>query len=59
VVAPYLLAPGHFADRTRHATLATGARIVAAPLGPAQELATVILTRYDQALQARDVTATA
>nr|BFE81442.1 sirohydrochlorin chelatase [Planobispora longispora] len=56
---PYLLAPGYFADRTRERTLAAGAEIVADVLGPAPEVASVLLERYDQALQAGERSATA
>ncbi|MFB4281757.1 MULTISPECIES: sirohydrochlorin chelatase [unclassified Nonomuraea] len=46
VVAPYLLAPGYFADKVRRDTLAAGADIVADVLGPAPELVDVVLERY-------------
>ncbi|WP_214417196.1 sirohydrochlorin chelatase [Sphaerisporangium fuscum] len=49
VVAPYLLAPGYFADKVRGNTLEAGAHTVAAPLGPAPELVTVLLERYAEA----------
>jgi sirohydrochlorin ferrochelatase len=49
VVASYLLAPGHFADRVREASLAAGADAVSAALGAAPEVADVILERYLQA----------
>ncbi|MBB5131050.1 sirohydrochlorin ferrochelatase [Thermocatellispora tengchongensis] len=52
-VAPYLLAPGYFADKVRHDALAAGAAVVADVLGPAPELADIVLTRYAQALHAR------
>jgi sirohydrochlorin ferrochelatase len=45
-VAPYLLAPGHFADKVRRTTLEAGADVVADVLGPAPELAEVLLERY-------------
>lgn len=51
-VAPYLLAPGHFSDKVRRATLAAGADVVADVLGPAPELAQVLLERYAAALGA-------
>ncbi|MBO3748174.1 sirohydrochlorin chelatase [Streptosporangiaceae bacterium NEAU-GS5] len=47
VVAPYLLAPGLFADRVRQETLAAGATAVAGVLGQAPELAEILLDRYD------------
>lgn len=50
VVAPYLLAPGYFADRVRRDALDAGAGAVAPVLGAAPELAEVVLERYDQAL---------
>ncbi|GAA2871384.1 sirohydrochlorin chelatase [Streptosporangium fragile] len=58
-VAPYLLAPGHFADKIRRETLAAGADAVADVLGAAPELATVLLERYEQAVHpgARSATA--
>ncbi|MGW4637407.1 sirohydrochlorin chelatase [Sphaerisporangium sp. NPDC004334] len=49
VVATYLLAPGYFADKVRRTALAAGADTVAAPLGPAPELVTVLLERHAQA----------
>ncbi|WP_236051333.1 sirohydrochlorin chelatase [Nonomuraea cypriaca] len=49
VVAPYLLAPGYFADKVRQSTLEAGAAIVADVLGPAPELVDVLLERYDAA----------
>ncbi|MGW0479675.1 sirohydrochlorin chelatase [Nonomuraea sp. NPDC003214] len=49
-VAPYLLAPGYFADKVRRDTLAAGADVVADVLGPAPELAQVVLRRYEAAL---------
>ncbi|MFC4063190.1 sirohydrochlorin chelatase [Planomonospora corallina] len=50
-VAPYLLAPGLFADRVRTSTLAAGACAVADVLGAAPEVAAVLLERYEQAVQ--------
>lgn len=44
-VAAYLLSPGRFAD----ALHACGADVVGAPLGPAPEVADVVLHRYDVA----------
>ncbi|MER8102968.1 sirohydrochlorin chelatase [Kitasatospora sp. NPDC094016] len=46
-VSPYLLAPGLLPDRIAEA--AAGADAVAAVLGPAPELATLLLERYDEA----------
>jgi sirohydrochlorin ferrochelatase len=51
VVAPYLLAPGLFADRVRRATLAAGAAVVAGVLGAAPELAEILLDRYASAVR--------
>ncbi|MGI5288605.1 sirohydrochlorin chelatase [Nonomuraea polychroma] len=48
-VAPYLLAPGYFADKVRRSALEAGAAVVADVLGPAPELADVLLERYEQA----------
>lgn len=45
-VAPYLLAPGYFADKVRRTALEAGADVVADVLGPAPELAEVLLERY-------------
>jgi sirohydrochlorin ferrochelatase len=49
-VAPYLLAPGHFAERIERTSLAAGADTIAPVLGPSPELTTVILARYTEAL---------
>jgi sirohydrochlorin ferrochelatase len=49
VVATYLLAPGLFADRIRDTSLAAGAEAVSAPLGAADDVADVLLDRYEQA----------
>jgi sirohydrochlorin ferrochelatase len=49
VVAAYLLAPGHFADRLADA----GADAVTAPLLPDDRIAAVLLDRYDAAAVAR------
>ena len=46
VVATYLLAPGHFADKVRDAALGAGADAVSAALGDAPEVADVVLDRY-------------
>ncbi|GAA3087986.1 sirohydrochlorin chelatase [Streptosporangium carneum] len=59
VVAPYLLAPGHFADKIRRDTLAAGAEVVAGVLGAAPELAAVLIERYEQALLGTERSATA
>ncbi|MFD0730604.1 sirohydrochlorin chelatase [Planotetraspora mira] len=59
VVAPYLLAPGHFADKVERDTLHAGADVVAGVLGPAPELVTVVLERYGQAVRGLKAVATA
>ncbi|MFJ2582659.1 sirohydrochlorin chelatase [Kitasatospora aureofaciens] len=51
-VAPYLLAPGRLPDRI--ASSATDADTVADVLGPAPEVATLLLQRYDQARTAAE-----
>ena len=48
VVATYLLAPGLFADRIRHAALAAGAAVVSPALGACAEVADVMLGRFAQ-----------
>jgi len=45
-VATYLLAPGLFADRIRHASLAAGAAAVSPALGACPEVADVLLDRF-------------
>ncbi|MFI7633552.1 sirohydrochlorin chelatase [Nonomuraea sp. NPDC049400] len=50
-VAPYLLAPGFFADKVRRSTLEAGATVVSDVLGPAPELVDVLLERYEAAQQ--------
>ncbi|MBG0830867.1 sirohydrochlorin chelatase [Planomonospora sp. ID67723] len=59
VVAPYLLAPGYFADKTRAAALAAGAEVVADVLGAAPEVSAVLLERYEQALRTGERSASA
>jgi sirohydrochlorin ferrochelatase len=49
VVATYLLAPGYFANRIRDSALAAGAASVAPALGVAEEVAEVLLDRYQEA----------
>jgi sirohydrochlorin ferrochelatase len=53
VVATYLLAPGLFADRIRHAALAAGAAAVSPALGACAEVADVMLDRFAQARSTR------
>jgi len=50
VVASYVLAPGHFADKIRVQACQAGATVVSAPLGSAPEVADVVLDRYLAAL---------
>ncbi|WP_322973235.1 CbiX/SirB N-terminal domain-containing protein, partial [Peterkaempfera griseoplana] len=52
-VAPYLLAPGLLPDRIAAAAGAAGADVVAPVLGPAPEVARLLLRRYDSARTAR------
>ncbi|WP_370020234.1 sirohydrochlorin chelatase [Planotetraspora sp. GP83] len=59
VVAPYLLAPGHFADKVERDGLKAGADVVAGVLGPAPELVTILLERYAQAVHRSPDVATA
>jgi len=51
-VATYLLAPGVFADQVREQSLAAGAHAVSAALGPAPEVADIVIERYLQAVGA-------
>jgi len=44
-VAPYLLAPGHFATRCRELALAAGATAVAEPIGPHPRLVDLVVDR--------------
>ncbi|MCQ8194542.1 sirohydrochlorin chelatase [Streptomyces rugosispiralis] len=48
-VAPYVIAPGRLPDRIAHGAEAAGADLLASVLGPAPELARLLLTRYDEA----------
>ncbi|CDR05797.1 sirohydrochlorin chelatase [Streptomyces iranensis] len=48
-VAPYVIAPGRLPDRIAHGAEAAGADLLAPVLGPAPELARLLLTRYDEA----------
>jgi sirohydrochlorin ferrochelatase len=52
VVATYLLAPGHFADKIRDTALSAGASAVSPALGAAPEVADVIVERYLAAVSA-------
>ena len=53
VVATYLLAPGLFADRIRHAGLAAGASAVSPALGACAEVADIMLERFAQVRSTR------
>lgn len=48
-VAPYVIAPGRLPDRIAAGAEAAGADVLADVLGPAQELARLLLDRYDEA----------
>ncbi|MCG0283904.1 sirohydrochlorin chelatase [Streptomyces sp. PSAA01] len=48
-VAPYVIAPGRLPDRIAHGAQAAGADLLAPVLGPAPELARLLLRRYDEA----------
>ncbi|MDX3230101.1 sirohydrochlorin chelatase [Streptomyces sp. ME19-01-6] len=58
-VAPYVIAPGRLPDRIAHGAREAGADVLAGVLGPAPELARLLLQRYDEAAEARarDLTA--
>ncbi|WP_354639471.1 sirohydrochlorin chelatase [Kitasatospora camelliae] len=47
-VAPYLLAPGLLPDRITEAASTAGADLIADVLGPAPEIARLLLARYDR-----------
>ncbi|MFI8991291.1 sirohydrochlorin chelatase [Streptomyces antimycoticus] len=51
-VAPYVIAPGRLPDRIAHGAEAAGADLLAPVLGPAPELARLLLRRYDEACMA-------
>ncbi|MFF2848316.1 sirohydrochlorin chelatase [Streptomyces sp. NPDC058001] len=51
-VAPYLLAPGFLPDRIARGAVDAGADVLAGVLGPAPEVARVLLQRYDGAVRA-------
>ncbi|MER6139661.1 sirohydrochlorin chelatase [Streptomyces sparsogenes] len=55
-VAPYVIAPGRLPDRIAHGAREAGADVLAEVLGPAPELARLLLRRYDEA-RARELTA--
>ncbi|WP_231626775.1 sirohydrochlorin chelatase [Streptomyces apocyni] len=48
-VAPYVIAPGFLPDRIARGARTGGADVLADVLGPAPELARLLLTRYDEA----------
>lgn len=52
-VAPYVIAPGRLPDRIAAGAAAAGADALAAVLGPAPELARLLLRRYDEAAAVR------
>lgn len=45
-VSPYLLAPGHFADRARAESLAAGAGVVADVIGPHRSVVDLVAHRF-------------
>jgi sirohydrochlorin ferrochelatase len=49
-VAPYVIAPGLLPDRIERGAREAGADVLAPVLGPAPELARLLLDRYDEAL---------
>ncbi|MEU5610027.1 sirohydrochlorin chelatase [Streptomyces sparsogenes] len=55
-VAPYVIAPGRLPDRIARGAREAGADVLAEVLGPAPELARLLLRRYDEA-RARELTA--
>lgn len=55
-VAPYVIAPGRLPDRIARGAREAGADVLAEVLGPAPELARLLLRRYDEA-RARKLTA--
>ncbi|GAA1123079.1 sirohydrochlorin chelatase [Streptomyces javensis] len=54
-VAPYVIAPGRLPDRIASGAEAAGADLLAPVLGPAPELARLLLARYDEARTAPPV----
>ncbi|MFD5387501.1 sirohydrochlorin chelatase [Streptomyces sp. NPDC127074] len=58
-VAPYVIAPGRLPDRIASGAEAAGADLLAPVLGPAPELARLLLRRYDEARTAPPVLLTA
>ncbi|MBT2382356.1 sirohydrochlorin chelatase [Streptomyces sp. ISL-11] len=52
-VAPYVLAPGRLPDRIVRGAREAGADVVADVLGPAPEVAALLVRRYDEAVAAR------
>ncbi len=53
-VAPYVLAPGFLPDRIARGAREAGADVLADVLGPAPEVAELLLRRYEQALAPAD-----
>ncbi|MCB5906644.1 sirohydrochlorin chelatase [Streptomyces pinistramenti] len=53
-VAPYVIAPGRLPDRIARGAREAGADILGPVLGPAPELARLLLRRYDASAPARD-----
>ncbi|MGO4422960.1 sirohydrochlorin chelatase, partial [Streptomyces sp. MCAF7] len=53
-VAPYVIAPGRLPDRIAQGAREAGADVLAGVLGPAPELARLLLRRYDEARAGAD-----
>ncbi|MFI6348399.1 sirohydrochlorin chelatase [Streptomyces sp. NPDC050560] len=53
-VAPYVLAPGFLPDRIARGAREAGADVLANVLGPAPEVAELLLRRYEETASARD-----
>ncbi|WP_405793483.1 sirohydrochlorin chelatase [Streptomyces sp. NBC_01506] len=56
-VAPYVIAPGRLPDRIARGAHEAGADVLADVLGPAPELARLLVRRYESARAAREVAA--
>lgn len=53
-VAPYVIAPGRLPDRIARGARGAGADVLADVLGPAPELARLLVLRYEAARAARE-----
>lgn len=56
-VAPYVIAPGRLPDRIARGAQGAGADVLADVLGPAPELARLLVRRYEAARAAREIAA--